>query len=199
MVLSRGPDRQCSKHRVGHGLAFFVCVVFAAAVLGHPTPALEASFSELAERADKAFHERFLEGRMRDSIACYESLLDLDPLPVQSEAFVLRRLSQLCYELTTFSEGSTPEDRDLLFRGKDYGLRSLRLVSAFAEWEEDDFKKAVGSVSDPATLLWTAHNWGAYLSFVPLQGVLNVSAIITMYERCLAIDERYWGASAHSA
>lgn len=178
---------------------FLVGVVLAAVLFGLPTTASEASFSELVERADAAFQERFVEGRMKEAIAFYEWILGLNPLAVQSQAFVLNRLSQLCYELTTFSEGNTPQDRDLLLKGKGYGLRGLRLVPAFAEWEEEDFREAVERVSDPAALLWTANNWGALFGYDPLQGMLGVNSVRAMYERCLAIEESYWGASAHNA
>ena len=199
MVLSSVLDRRCSRRMVWHGLVLLVGAVLAAALFGLPVTALEGSFSELVERADAAFRERFLEGRMKEAIASYELILGLDPLPVQSDAFVLNRLSQLCYELTTFSEGNTPQDRDLLMKGKDYGLRGLRLVPAFAEWETEDFKKALTYVFDPAALLWTANNWGALFGYDPLQGMFGVNSVRAMYERCLAIEESYWGASAHNA
>ena len=182
-----------------HGLVFLVGVGLAAGLFGLPTTASEASFSELVESADAAFRERFIEGRMKEAIAFYELILGLDPLAVQSQAFVLNRLSQLCYELTTFSEGNTPQDREHLQKGKGYGLRSLRLVSGFAEWETEDFKKALSYVLDPAALLWTANNWGALFGYDPLQGMLGVNRVRTMYEHSLAIEESYWGASAHNA
>ena len=199
MVLSSVLDRRCSRPMVRHGLVFLVGVVLAAVLFGLPTTGSEASFSELVESADAAFRERFLEGRMKEAIAFYELILGLDALAVQSQAFVLNRLSQLCYELTTFSEGNTPQDRDLLLEGKGYGLRGLRLVPAFAHWEEEDFGEAVGRVGDPATLLWTANNWGALFGYDPLQGMFGVNSVRAMYERCLAIEESYWGASAHNA
>jgi len=196
--LSRVFKRWHFRRKFRAGLVFLVGIGLGAALTGPPT-AWAASFSELVDRADAAFCERFVESRMRESLACYQMALDLEPLPVQSEAVVLSRLSQLCYELTTFSEGGTPQDRDLLEQGKDYGLRRLRLDPAFVQREEEDFEAAIGLVIDPAALLWTAHNWGAHLSFSPLQGILSVGKIMAMYERCLAIDEGYWGASAHSA
>jgi len=199
MVLSSVLDRRCSRRMVWHGLVLLVGAVLAAALFGLSVTALEGSFSELVERADAAFRERFLEGRMKEAIAFYEAILGLDPLPVQSQAFVLNRLSQLCYELTTFSEGNTPQDRDLLLKGKGYGLCGLRLVPAFAEWEEEDFRVAVGKLGNPAALLWTANNWGALFGYDPLQGMFGVDSVRAMYERCLAIEVSYWGASAHNA
>lgn len=199
MVLSSVLGYRCSRRMARHGLVFLLGVGLAAGLIGLPTTASEASFSELVESADAAFRERFIEGRMKEAIAFYELIPGLDPLAVQSQAFVLNRLSQLCYELTTFSEGNTPQDREHLQKGKGYGLRSLRLVSDFAEWETEDFKKALSYVLDPAALLWTANNWGALFGYDPLQGMLGVNRVRTMYEHSLAIEESYWGASAHNA
>jgi len=53
--------------------------------------------------------------------------------------------------------------------------------------------------TDSAALLWTAHNWGAYLAFDPVQGILNVDRIKAMYEKCISVEEAYWGGSAHGA
>lgn len=155
---------------------------------------------ELLARAEEAFKERFIEERMREAISYYEAVLPyLDQLSVQSQAFVLDRLSQCYYELTTFSEGDTPEDRALFAKGKDYGFRSLALAPGFVQWRDRDFKRALEHVTDPAALLWTADNWGALFSYDPWQGMANVGKVKAMFERCLEVNERYWGGSCHNA
>lgn len=155
---------------------------------------------ELLARANAVFEERFIKGRMEEAISYYEvSLVYLDLFPVQSQALVLNRLSQSYYELTTFSAGNTPEDRDLFEKGKAYGFRSLRLNPGFTEWEGRAFKKATCFVTDPAALLWTANNWGALFRYNPLQGMVNVGKVKAMYERCIEVEEGYWGASCHNA
>ena len=159
-----------------------------------------SSPEELLAQAEAAFQERFIQERMEEAIAAYEALLPtLDRLPVQSQAFVLDRLAQLYYELTTFSPGNTPEDKELFLKGKEYGLRSLRLNPQFAALEETDFKKAVSYITDPAALLWTADNWGAIFGYEPLQGMRGVGKVRALYERCLEVQEDYWGASCHNA
>lgn len=162
--------------------------------------AKETSPIDWIERGDAAFEERFTLERMADAIGAYEATLpDLESLPIETQGFVLNRLAQLCYELTTFSPGNTPDDKLAFQRGKDYGLRSLRLNSEFASLEDDDFAGAAALVSDPAALLWTADNWGALFNYDPIGGMFNVGKVRALYERCLAIDEGYWGASAHNA
>ena len=177
-----------------------LALIMVAGSLRIPVFADVASPTELLVGADDAFAERFIIERMEAAISRYEAVLPcLDTLSVQSQAFVLNRLSQCYYELTTFSEGNTPEDRGLFERGKDYGLRSLRLNPDFARWEKDDFVAAVSYVTDPGALLWTANNWGAIFGYDPLQGMVNVGKVKVMYEREIEVGESYWGASAHNA
>jgi len=144
-----------------------------------------------------AFAERFDQQKMRLAISLYEAALAV--VPVQSQAFVLDRLSQCYYELSTFSPGNTDEDKKLFERGKEYGLRSLRLNPEFARLEKDDFATAVGCVTDPAALLWTANNWGALFHYNPLQGMVDAGKVKALYERGIEVDETYWGASFHNA
>jgi hypothetical protein len=152
------------------------------------------------ERGDLAFEGRFTPEQMDEAIAAYQAALPgLESLPVGIQAHVLNRLSQLCYERTTFSPGDTPEDREAFQRGKEYGLKSLRLNPGFAALEGENFGEAVAAVTDPAALLWTANNWGALFHYDPIDGMLHMGGVRTLYERCIAVDELYWGASAHNA
>jgi hypothetical protein len=170
------------------------------AIPGPVTRAEETSPTDWIERGDAAFEERFTPEKMIQAIAAYEAALpDLESLPIETHGVVLNRLAQLCYELTTFSLGNTPDDKLAFQKGKDYGLRSLRLNPEFARLENDDFTAAVALVIDPAALLWTADNWGALFNYDPIGGMLNVGKVRTLYERCLAVDEGYWGASPHNA
>ncbi|MFQ6034069.1 MAG: TRAP transporter TatT component family protein, partial [Candidatus Bipolaricaulia bacterium] len=179
---------------------FIIALLGAAAWLAGQAMADGGTPEELIAQANAAFAARFDEGEMREAIADYEAVLPyLDGLAVQSQAFVLDRLSQAYYELTTFSEGSPPEDRGLFAQGKGYGFQSLALNPGFAEWQDRDFKRALSSVADPAALLWTADNWGAIFGYDPWQGMNNVGKVKALYERCLEVDEAYWGASCHNA
>ena len=159
-----------------------------------------SSPEERIAQAEELFTERYVPETMDQIIALYEGILpELETLPLERQAFVLNRLAQLYYEKTTFSEGDTPEDRDLFTKGKEYGFRSLRLNADFAEWEGQDFSKALGFVTDVAALLWTADNWGALFRYNPFEGLANVGKVKAMYERCLEVDETFWGGSCHNA
>ncbi len=175
---------------VGLGILLAVTLHIALAT-GMRTP------TELLAQANVAFGQRFVEEEMKTAISYYEAALPV--VPVQSQAFVLDRLSQCYYELTTFSPGNTPEDKDAFEKGRAYGLRSLRLNPDFARVEKEDFAKAIGYVTDPAALLWTANNWGVLFGYNPLQGMSELGKVRAMYERGIEIDETYWGASFHNA
>lgn len=152
------------------------------------------------ERGNAMFDGRFEVDTMLEAIAAYESALaTLESQPTEMQAFVLNRLAQLYYERTTFTAGNPEEDLAAFEIGKTYGVRSLRLNPDFAALETDDFGAAVAAVTDPAALLWTAHNWGALLNADPLLGMLQFGRVRTLYERSLELDEAYWGASAHNA
>jgi len=177
-----------------------IAAALLAAILAVAVWAEETSPAERIERGDAAFAERHVFEKMLEAIEAYESVLpSLETLLIEVQAFVLNRLAQLHYELTTFTPGDTPEDEEVFRKGKEYGLRSLRLNPEFASLEEDDFDGAVAAVIDPAALLWTADNWGALLDYNPISGLLYLGRVRTLYERCLAVDEDYWGASAHNA
>ncbi len=160
----------------------------------------DAGPADWIERADAAFEARFEVEVMLEAIAAYEAALPgIETLPTETQTFVLDRLAQLHYELTTFTVGDTDDDKSAFEKGRDYGLRSLRLNPDFATLEEDDFDAAVAAVTDPAALLWTADNWGALFNYNPIAGMLQLGKVRALYERCLEVDETYWGASAHNA
>jgi hypothetical protein len=160
----------------------------------------ETGVDELISQAEKLFPQRYIRENLEEMIRLYEAVLPhLDTLSVQSQSFVLNRLSQLYYELTTFSEGDTPEDRELFMKGKEYGFRSLELNREFSRWQLRDFSKALSFITDPAALYWTANNWGTLFGYNPLEGLANVDKVKAMYERCLQVDESYWGGSCHNA
>jgi hypothetical protein len=137
---------------------------------------------------------------MSKAIGLYETVLpDLELLPMWYQAYVLNRLSQLCYEATMFTDGNTPEDKELFTKGKDYGFQSLRLNKEFASHESSGFKEALSYVTDPAALHWTANNWGMLCGMNPVQGLLEQGSVLALFARCVELERDFWGGSAASA
>jgi hypothetical protein len=168
--------------------------------VGHASEGGSAELLSLLHRADQLFDLRWREDAMESAIAAYEETLPVLPeLPVQSQAFVLNRLAELCYESTTFDTGFRGANRSRVETGKEYGFRSLRLNPEFARLESTDFEAAISAVSDAAALLWTGDNWAVLCGLDPIAGVLHIGKVKALFQRCLAVDETYWGASPHTA
>jgi hypothetical protein len=127
-------------------------------------------------------------------------LPDLDTLSPSTQAYVLDRLSQLCYEATTFSEGDTAADRALYEKGKAYGLQSLRLNAEFVDaQEEHGFNGALAYATDVAALHWTASNWGKLCGMNPIVGLTQQDSVLALFTRVVEVNPEYWGGSASSS
>jgi len=156
---------------------------------------------DLIAQANVAYATRHVEQCIIQAIDLLEAVLpNLATLCVQSQANVLNRLSQLCYELPTFSEGGdTPKDGQLYEKGKAYGLQSLRLDPQFVEAENGSFDAAVAISTNVPALHWTASNWGKIGGMNPLQGLLYQGKFLALFSRTVEVDPEYWGASASAS
>jgi len=158
------------------------------------------SVAEQIARADAAYQSRYVVESMNQALASYEAVLPrLDTLPVQSQAAILNRLSQLCYEATMFSKGNTPQDEALFAKGKDYAFQSLRLNETFAAHERNGLSAALADVTDPMATHWAANNWGMILEMNPVKGLMEQGSVIALFERTIELDRDFWGGSAASA
>ncbi len=156
--------------------------------------------AELIAQADLAYASRHELDSMTLAIHYLEQVLpELESLSLDTQTYVLNRLSQLCYEATTLSEGKTPEDKVLYEKGKAYGLQSLRLNPAFADAEDRDFNEAVSYVTDAGALLWLADSWGQLLGLNPIEGLLQQGKVLALFSRSVELDPEYWGGSASNA
>lgn len=172
----------------------FILLIGLIPVVGADTPI------DRITKADLVYMTRHLEEDMAQAIALYKAVLpDLDTLSVGNQAYVLNRLSQLCYEAAEFSEGDTPEDRTLYEEGKAYGLQSLRMNPQFAEAEARDFGEAVSYATDAGALLWTGDNWGKLCGMNPIEGLLQSGKVRSLFARSLDVDPCFWGGSSSNA
>ena len=185
--------------RLSRLLALCLAIVLALSAgvvttLGTDSPA------DLIAQADLAYTTRHLLESMTQAIALYEAVLpSLDTLSLSSQAYVLNRLSQLCYEAAMFTEGNTPEDKELFTQGKAYGFQSLRLNEEFVAHESSGLEKALSYVTDDAAMHWTANNWGMLCGMNPIQGLLQQGSVLALFARCVELDPDFWGGSAASA
>jgi hypothetical protein len=155
---------------------------------------------DLIVQADFLYMTRYVEEDMTQAIALFEAVIpDLDTLSMNSQSYVLNRLSQLYYEATMFSEGDTSEDGELFEKGKAYGLQSLRLNAEFAEAEGNGFNAAIAFANDAAALHWAASNWGKLCGMNPIVGLTQQDSVLALFSRAVEIDSDYWGGSASSS
>jgi len=158
------------------------------------------SAADRIAHADAAYVSRHGLASMDEALALYEAVLpSLDTLSVQSQASVLNRLSQLCYEATMLTEGNTPEDEVLFIKGKDYAFQSLRLSEEFVAHEHSGLTAALRYATDPAATHWAANNWGMILEMNPIKGLMEQGSVIALFERTIELDRDFWGGSAASA
>ena len=177
----------------GLALVFLLFAGFVSA-LGEDSP------MDLIAQADLAYTTRYLQESMTEAIALYEAVLpNLDTLSDWSQAYVLNRLSQLCYEAALFAEGDTPEDKELYTRGKAYGFQSLRLNEEFVAHEPEGLEEALTYVTDLAAMHWTANNWGMLCGLNPIQGLLEQGSVLALFARCVELEPGFWGSSSASA
>lgn len=177
------------------------CLSIALVLLaGFVTACGEDSPIDLIAQADLAYMTRHLQESMTQAISLFEAVLpSLNTLSIRNQAYVLNRLSQLCYEATMFSEGDTSEDRALFEKGKAYGFQSLRLNPDFASNESEGLERAVSCSIDAAALHWTASNWGKLCGMNPIQGLLQQGNVLGLFSRVVEVDPEYWGGSASSS
>jgi len=173
-----------------------IIILFAAFV-----PAVgEDSPTDLIAQADLAYMTRHLEEDMTEAISLFEAVLpSLETLSATSQAYVLNRLSQLCYEVALFTEGLPKEDGDWYRKGKAYGYQSLRLNADFVAHEGDGIEQALTYSTDIAAMHWLANNWGMLCNINVIEGLIQQSNVLALFRRCVELDPGFWGASAASA
>jgi len=160
-----------------------------------------ADLDELIAQANAAYLSRHVLEDMNEALALYEAVLpNLEMLPIQSQAYVLGRASQLCYEAATFTDGNTPEDKALFTKGKEYAFRALRLNEAFTanEWAGLETALTHATADDAMAMHWLANNWGMLLEMNPVQGLMEQGSVMALFERTVEVDEGFWGSSAKS-
>lgn len=173
------------------GAALFVLALQATA---------QPSVEDVLQQAQSAFDARNSLAKLNQAISLYESLVpQLEALTSAQQALVLNRLAELYYELGYSRDDEDEANRPLFEKGKAHGLQSLSLNSRFKSQQSRDFPAALAAVTDPSALLWTANNWGTLLGFDGIRGVPQLPNVRGLYERCIEVDETYWGASCHNA
>jgi hypothetical protein len=124
-----------------------------------------------------------------------ESESEVGALPVASEdKDLVSKLSQAYYSYADAFLRDQPNQRTTFLKGKQWGLKSLRMNPAFVAFEEQDgFVAAVQAETDVAALFWANANWLRWAEpniFDAIRaGIAQKS--LAMSERALELDESY--------
>ena len=105
---------------------------------------------------------------------------------------IVNELSQAYYTLgNVFVDPS--ENEDIYVKGKNWGLKSLRMNPGFSELEKSRFDSAAAAETDAAALYWTNSNWLRVAQKNPLQAVVAGVTKRTgaMMDRLLELDTDY--------
>jgi len=105
---------------------------------------------------------------------------------------IVNKLSQAYYTLgNVFVDPS--DNEDIYTKGKNWGLKSLRMNPEFAKLEKKRFDTAVAAETDVAALYWTNSNWLRVAQKNVLQAVFAGVSKKTgaMMDRLLELDTSY--------
>jgi len=105
---------------------------------------------------------------------------------------IVNMLSQAYYTLgNVFVDPS--ENEDIYSKGKNWGLKSLRMNPSFAELEKSRFDSAAAAETDAAALYWTNSNWLRVAQKSPMWAVVHGVTKRTgaMMNRLLELDTDY--------
>lgn len=187
--------------RVFFSLSVLLLLVSCAAVRKAGVNAVAPTFGDLTGAAYKQVDPEILRLGMPASLIIIDGLLEVSP--ENYELLVLASQSYGGYTLA-FVEDEDPERaKKLYIRGRDYGLRALKLNKKFrkALARGDRFGDAVkhlGKKYIPA-LFWTAQNWAAWLNLsrTDVPALFDQPKIIALMKRVMELDNTYYYGGPH--
>ncbi len=159
---------------------------------------LEYGVQALYEETDLKLAEQAL----ASNIKLLEGMLKGDP---ENENMLLLTAQALSGYAMGFAEDEEPERaKSLYLRGKEYGLRILRMDDTFAENENgslEEFTSAINSMDADYidALFWTGFAWAGWinLSLDNPRAVIELTKVQLIMQRVLDLDETYFHGSVH--
>ncbi len=162
---------------------------------------------ELLVRAD-ALYNRWqgvfgfsaYEGRLREAIRLWEEALPA-LLDAGKRREVWVKLSRAYFELAEGYLVEKAEKERAYGKGKEYALFALRLDPEFLEAEKrEGFRAAFRKGKDVEALFWYGNNLGRWLSYHYWEALVGGTRdVLAAFERCVELDEKYWGAGPRRA
>jgi len=188
-------------NRIFFSLSVFLILASCATVRKVGVNAIAPTFGDLTGAAFKQVDTEILRLGMPASLIIMDGLLEVSP--ENHELLVLASQGYGGYALA-FVEDEDPERaKKLYIRGRDYGLRTLKLNKKFrkALARGERYREAVkhlGKKYVPA-LFWTAQNWAAWLNLsrTDTSALFDQPKIIALMERVRELDDTYYYGGSH--
>ena len=161
------------------------------------------STAEIVEDAFAAFNEEedlvIAESAAASNLKLLEGLLKSEPNHRGLLLLAARGFGGYAF---AFVEEKTPgRARRLYIRGRNYGLRLLRLHGFSPPARLDDFRRAVRKLGprELPALFWTAYNWANWINLnqTSPRALADLPRAVAMMERVAAVDETYFYGGAH--
>lgn len=159
--------------------------------------------AEVVQDAFAAFNEEndliLAESAAASNLKLLEGLLKSDPNHRGLLLLAARGFGG--YALAFAEAGDRKRAGKLYLRGRDYGLRLLRLQGFNPPRRLAAFERAVRQLGrkDIPALFWTAYNWAGWISLnqsTP-RALADLPRVAAMMERVLAVEESYFYGGAH--
>lgn len=178
---------------------WLVAFAFLGFAQGAPEELL-ARADALYDRWQDGFEFSAYEGRLREAIRLWEEALP-NLLDTQKRREVLVKLSRAYFELAEGYLVEKAEKERAYGKGKEYALSALRLDPEFLEAEKKEgFRAALRTGEDVEALFWYGNNLGRWLSYHWWEALVGGARdVLTAFERCVELDEKYWAAGPRRA
>jgi hypothetical protein len=135
---------------------------------------------------------------LREALAIPADLVETDEHAVglffvdSTEKDLLNKLSQAYYTLADVFLPKGNESETVYRKGKNWGLKSLRMNPRFVELEKKSFVDAVRAETDAVALYWACGNWLRLgEAQILTEGILGAAKCKAMAERCLEVRGDY--------
>jgi len=156
---------------------------------------IHITFSEEGQEQLRQVIERLQEALGVPDYLNEESESEVGAFPVAPEdKDLINKLSQAYYSYADAFLRGLPNQRATFLKGKQWGLKSLRMNPAFVSFEEEeDFVAAVRQETDVAALFWTNANWLRWAEpniFDAIRARIAQKSL-AMSERALKLDAAY--------
>ena len=145
---------------------------------------------------------KLAEQSLASNIKLLEGMVKGDP---ENEHLLLLTTQALNGYALGFVEDEEPERAKVFYlRGKDYGLRVLRMDDDFAQAENgspDEFATAVQNMDEEYidALFWTGFAWAGWinLSIDDPRAMIDLTKVQILMQRVLDIDAAYFHGASH--